>query len=387
MVEWQIGYDLVRELILACGILVALIFVGYILVGGLLSLQYSSKRTENKAENVKLVITTIASESVRNALMNTIEHTTENFGEYDIHCVLDEGSDLKDELVAMDSITTIVVPDTYTCSARAKGRAINYFIETHVEDGFWYGFLDDDNLILDDEFLYEIPHYEQLDYAAMNPVLTPREGGSLTTFVADHMRLMEDLTSFRVFTGLLGKPYIGFHGELLCARGSVLKEIGFDHDTMVEDFVFAMKLIDNGWKTWQSKTRVSILSPHTITAFYKQRRRWFLGIIEYLPESPRITKYLIGSRSLLWTLGITGNWIMFPLWLWAGGLRIALRLQLAVNLAGLLYAGTCLLSARDLSRWRAVGVLFLIPICSFMEHTAPLYGIFRPNNDFVVIEK
>lgn len=380
--------DTLRELILASGIMVALVFVLYVAGGAIISTRYVPRRADKKAENVALAITTIASESVQDALYETIEHTQENFGEYDLYCVVDEGSDLQSELAAWSGIDLVVVPASFSCTARAKGRAIHYFIETVVEgtDDMWYGFIDDDNLVLDDEFLYEIPAYADDGYVAMNPILTPREGGSLTTFVADNMRLVDDLTVFRAFTGLLGKPYLGFHGELLVARGDVLRDVGFDFDTMVEDFVFAMHLLDDGYRTWQSDTRVSVLSPHTIREFYHQRRRWFLGILEYLPDAPIKAKVVVGSRSLLWVLGFTGSWVLFPLWLWSGGLSTGPIIQSLVVLAGIIYVISCFLSVRVVG-WRGIFIPFLVPICSLMEHTAPWYGILRPNTDFVVIEK
>ena len=202
------------------------------MVAGLLgSATYRTETADEPAENVRLVITTIASEAVRDALFETIQHTLSNFEEYELYCVLDEGSDLQSELVAMDRIRTVVVPDEYEVEAKAKGRAMQYFV-------------DDDNRILDDRFLREIPHYEAEGYRAMNPVITPRPGRSLVTFMADHIRLVDDLAIYRLFTGVLGRPYLGFHGELLCARGDLLCEVGFDRETIVEDFGFALELAE-----------------------------------------------------------------------------------------------------------------------------------------------
>lgn len=65
-------------------------------------------------------------------------------------------------------------------------------IETVVPENpeGWYSFVDDDNLVLDDAFLYEIPYYDARGYGAMNSVLTPRRGDSSLTFVMDHIRLL-----------------------------------------------------------------------------------------------------------------------------------------------------------------------------------------------------
>ena len=36
----------------------------------------------------------------------------------------------------------------------------------------------------------------------------------------DFIRKYDDVTVFRFFTGLLGIPYIGMHGEMLTVKGS-----------------------------------------------------------------------------------------------------------------------------------------------------------------------
>lgn len=377
----------VSRFVLLVGVFVTLIFVGYILLGIAATILYTTNKADQKANNVKLAITTLASNNVKPALFNTIEHTVENFGEYEIYCVLDEGSDLQAELERMDEISTVVVPTDYRCKAVAKGRAINYFIETEVEDDYWYGFLDDDNLILDDEFLYEIPYYEERGYGAMNPVLLPRPGRSSITFMADHIRTSDDMTIFRVFTGLVGKPYVGFHGELLCARGDLLREITFDRPTIVEDFSFAMELTKRGHKVWQSRTYVSILSPHSIKAFFKQRRRWFLGIASYIPKSPNITKGVVGSRTVLWSLGITGNWILFPLWVSERALALPTSIHYSVLTGGLVYALICIVGAYRLSGLKGILLFPLIPVCALMEHLGPVYALFNRDASFVVIDK
>ena len=369
------------------GVLVGLVFLGYILLGLAGAMVYQPRRADEKAENVKLAITTIASDGVRNALMNTIDHTVENFSDYDIHCVIDEGADLQDELLARDDITVVIVPDEYDCAAGAKGRAINYFIENVVEDGYWYGFIDDDNLIMDDAFLYEIPYYDERGYVAMNPNLVPRKGDSLITYLADQIRFLDDITIFRFFTGALKRPYIGFHGELLCARGDVLQDITFDRPTIVEDFAFAMELINQDLDTWQSSTKVSVLSPHDIGAFFKQRRRWYLGIIGYLPNAPRLTQLVTGSRMVMWTLGLAGSWLFLPLWLFGQNLGLPVVVHVLVLISGFMYVFVGLIGAVRLKGVRGLFFVPLMPLAALIEHLSPWYSLTNRDINFVVIDK
>ena len=261
---------MLTTVILYIGIFVAASLLFYFALGLVAYLTYEPKTAESKAENVRLVIPTIGDDHVRASLMECLEHHTQKFSEYELYCVTDEGADLEDELRAMGGFETVVVPDSYSCEAVAKGRAMQYFIDEVVADEqeYWYSFVDDDNLVLSDQFLYEIPHYEERGFGAMNSVLTPRKGDSRITYIMDHIRLLDDLTVFRAFTGMLGRPYIGFHGELLTVKGDVLHDIGFDRHSIVEDYAFAAELIKNGVRTWQSGTHVSILSPHSLVDLF-----------------------------------------------------------------------------------------------------------------------
>lgn len=385
---------LVIDTILITGVAVTLMYVLYNLFAIPFSLAYSTKSTDEPARNVKIVITTLASESVRNALYNTIEKTTEMFDDYEIFCLIDEGADLQEELKNRSDLETVIVPDEYQCRAEAKGRAINYFIETEVARENWYAFIDDDNVILDRKFLHEIPYYEPRGYRVMNPVLLPRQGESVLTYIADHIRLVDDLTIFRFFTGVMEEPYMGLHGELLCAKGDILQDITFDRKSIVEDFAFAMEVTRSDWKSWQSETRVSILSPHDILSFFKQRRRWFVGIATYLPKSPFITRAFIGPRVLLWGVAITGSWMLLPLWLVGIGPGLPLAIIALVMFGVLLYIGTGMIGivrlvldggATELPR--AVLSIFLIPVASLIEHLSPIYSVLRRDTSFVVIRK
>lgn len=371
------------------GILVGLAFTTMVGVGLLCSTLYRTDRGEEPVENLRLVIPTVAAEHVRPALLATIEHTVTQFPGYEVYCVLDEGSDLEVELRARDDITTVVVPEAFECEAVAKGRAIQYYIESVVEASpdHWYGFIDDDNRILDDSFLYEIPQYEARGYRAMNPVLVPRQGRSVVTFMTDHIRYVDDISIYRLFNGVLGRPYLGFHGELLCARGDLLHEVGFDRETIVEDFAFALELAKRETKVWQSATRVSVLSPHDVRSFLDQRARWYLGIARYLPQSPVVSQVVVGLRIAIWTIAVTSSWLLLPMWLLGYGLTLPIWLVVILALGTVLYVGTVALGARRVGGLRGASLLVLTPVYALLEQVVPLYALWTGEREFVVIEK
>lgn len=371
------------------GVLVGLAFTGMVGIGLLSSLLYSTDRADEPVENLRLVIPTVAADHVRPALVETIEHTVSRFPDYEVYCVLDEGSDLEAELVGHDDISTVVVPEGFDCDAVAKGRAIQYFIEQVVdaEPDYWYGFVDDDNRILDDTFTYEIPHYEARGYRAMNPVLVPRPGRSVLTFMTDHIRYVDDVSIYRLFNGVLGRPYLGFHGELLCARGDVLREVGFDRDTIVEDFAFALELAKRDVRVWQSATRVSVLSPHDVRSFLDQRSRWYLGIARYLPRAPLVSQVVVGLRIAIWTVAVTSSWVFLPLWVLGYGLTLPSWFVVLLALGSLLYVGTIALGARRIGGLRGTALLALTPVYALLEQIVPLYALWTGEREFVVIEK
>lgn len=377
------------QLVLYIGVFVGSVILAYFILGFVANLIYSPKKASHKAEKVRIAIVTIGSESVRDALMECIEHHKAMFSDYELYCVTDEGADLQQELEAIQGVETIVVPESYTCKAVAKGRAIQYFINTVVAEDpdYWYSFLDDDNLVLDDSFLYEIPYYNQKGYGAMNSILHPRKGKSKITFVMDHVRLLDDLTVFRAFTGFFGRPYIGFHGELLTARGDVLLNVGFDRKTIVEDYAFAAELIKENVKTWQSSTRVSILSPHSVLDLFKQRSRWFIGTWNLLRHTSPITKLATGVRITSWLLAIIAGPIGTIVWWLSGDVPIPFIVRIAPIAAAVVYGGTYLYGTWMLKGWERLPMVFAIPLCAVFEASSPLYAILFSDRDFTVVEK
>ena len=242
-----------------------------------LSAAYRHHQSTTKAQNVRFVVTTIASSRVKDSLKEVLSKL-DSFG-VPIYVLIDEGSELTDWLAEKD-VKLVVVPRDFTTEAIAKARAMDYFVKNYVQDKDWYVFFDDDSYPLDDKFLYEIPYYEEHGYVGGNGNLVPRRGKSVYTYILDHYRFLDDIIFFRATQGTLRHPSIGFHGEGLILKGSVLKEIGFGFNSITEDFRFAMELCKKGYRTWHSSTRVSFKSPNSIRDFIRQRARWFKGITQ-----------------------------------------------------------------------------------------------------------
>ncbi len=276
----------------------------FLIAGSIGYVIYKPKKKPYKSYNVEFVLVTVANNKVKNALKESLGNLRKRFRNYLVWVVIDEGAELTNYLSSMSSsdpyLRLVVVPQTYIRSCKGKARAMKYFIEHFVEPDNWYVFLDDDNIVLDDHFLYEIPYYEEVGYVAFNPILKPRRGNSTIAYVIDWIRYFNDLTLYRFFTGFLGKPFLGLHGELLGIKGHVLRELNFNHASITEDFSLAIELVKNDYKTWQSRTIVSIKSPNSLSDLQKQRARWFKGVLKDLRRAPNLMRAIVAVKSFLW---------------------------------------------------------------------------------------
>jgi len=273
---------------------------------GFLSYPYRCGRSTGKAGNVEFVIPSVADGRTINSLREVVDVLRSRFPGYRIWIVVDEGCS-----VCIEGAETVAVPSSFP-GKPCKGRALEFFRRSYVKPNTWYCFLDDDSYPLSDDFLYEILFYEGRGYVAANGVLTPRMGRSHLCYILDHLRLWDDLFIFRLNTGLLGKPYIGLHGELLILHGKVLKDISFPLNSITEDFNYAQKLVRNGYRTWQSRTKVSIRSPNNVKDFWRQRARWMRGILHDLKLCNPISMMFVLFRIVG---GIASSMLFAPLWL------------------------------------------------------------------------
>ena len=343
---------------------------------------------------VEFVVVTRALESVLPTLREVIERVRSGFPGYTIWVVTDDDSPGLDELVEWRrslGFRLVVVPSTYR-RGRFKSRAIQYFIDYYVDRGKWYVFLDDDSYPLDDRFLCEldpsIPVY--------NGVIYPRRGRSLLAWLADGSRFFHSITRQRLALGVLHKPIYGLHGELLIARGEVLKRVPIASDSIVEDTLYAARLIRAGIPAGMVSTRVSILSPNSIRDFWRQRARWQLGVLRDMlrglyPPSLALAR---GSDVLIWLLAPLSP----AIWVYAGVHLIAhghLSVQALGALALLLYASVIIhhgqVAVRELGPLRGLALTLagLYPLM-LAYYGSPIYAVANARSilsRFVIIDK
>ncbi len=343
------------------------IFSAYHIMG-LISYKLYKVKRGNIRQDAEIVIVTRGNDIVRDSLNDAINHNRK-YGNLTI--LTEDDANMN----SIHNIDIIRVPKDYRNDLIGKGRALNYFVENFVKDDKWYIFLDDDNLLLTDDIFYEISVYEKLGYVASNPILIPRLGSSKITYIMDWVRYFDDLLTFKTFTGLMGKPLIGMHGEMFTVKGSILREIKFEHKTLTEDFRFASELVKHNYKTWQSKSKISILSPNTLTDLYKQRGRWFRGLCSDIRYTNSLVKALMGIRLLSWIIGIFGSWAFAVLWLIFEPFWYAI-------IGGIIYWYIYAYGIKKINMWE---YLVLIPLYGILESFSWTQGLFR--REYVVIDK
>jgi egghead protein (zeste-white 4 protein) len=213
------------------------------------------------ADNYLVVVVTVGTEKVLPALRETVAQLRR----LGLRYVVVSSRPL-------DMPNVLVVPKDQDGT---KYKAVRWFALSHARPDTWYIFLDDDSYPLDTKFLQDIAYYGARGYVAGNGVIVPRPGRSALAYALDWVRHFDDLTRFRFALEVLRRPIFGMHGELLIIRGDVLREIWpAMGDTVTEDFRLAMELVRRRYRTFQSRTYVSIKSPNSLRDFIRQRTRW-----------------------------------------------------------------------------------------------------------------
>ncbi|MFT4344196.1 MAG: glycosyltransferase, partial [Candidatus Woesearchaeota archaeon] len=91
----------------------------------------------------------------------------------------------------------------------------------------------------------------------------------------------------------LFKTGIWFFGAFACYRRSVIEKIGyFKTDTLTEDMDTAMEIYLSGYRTinvWDALGHT--VAPDTLSAFFKQRTRWWMGVLQSLAKNRALFHY------------------------------------------------------------------------------------------------
>lgn len=228
-----------------------------------------------------------------------------SYTKYDIWVVTDAQEEFK-------GCRTLIVPQNYSCNAIYKGRALQYAVEIRRKEQIsskdLYIFHLDDESLITKQTLCSI-----LSYLEGNP--KPISEGLIVYPVREKeaikiSNLMDTLRPFCCFECLdmmaSGNPaYI--HGSNLLVRSDVEEAVSWENGkTLAEDTLFAIKAeIKYGSEAfgWHGGV-VEEKSPLTLKDLFRQRRRWFYGLIQnfkYFCFGEQIRQSL---RALIWASGL-----------------------------------------------------------------------------------
>ncbi|MDM8001104.1 MAG: glycosyltransferase family 2 protein [Dehalococcoidia bacterium] len=340
-------------------------------------------------KTVDIVITTLGDQRLLGSLSKVIEKTL-SVANGKVYLLTEEDASKKvTEYARSAGLVVLLVPKEWD-SGRAKGRAIWWFAQEVADENRWYMFLDDDSYPLDDRFQCDVARYEEEGKLLGNCILVPRRGKSLLPHLCDNLRYADDRFSLGLaLNHLMGKPVFGMHGEGMLVRGDILKRYWKGITSIVEDAEFGIRA-GEGTKFFRSSTEISILSPHSIGDFWKQRRRWYLGLMSILPKYPLASRVLVSVRMLTWSLGFLGiiAWIFIPILLITGGLSSSIvAIDLTIVSCFLLSLVFFIVGARRTKTMPQAVVLF--PIYSTIGALLPLYVLLTLNRGrgFDVIDK
>jgi beta-1,4-mannosyltransferase len=191
-----------------------------------------------------------------------------------------------------DPIRVLNIPTTYATpnGARFKTRANQYAMEARRDagenDDHTYVYHLDDDTHIGKDTAASLAEFIELDggrYLLAQGVLAfPHElTPSKFCRLADSIRPADDLTRFAFFTGAIGTPLGGLHGEHLIIRADVEDEIGWDFpDTVIEDAYFAIQFAIRYPRRSTTLNSYSYgASPASIRDLIRQRRRWIEGLL------------------------------------------------------------------------------------------------------------
>jgi hypothetical protein len=317
--------------------------------------------------------------------------------EVKFYLLLDEPCD---SIYIENGLNILMVPSNFqTKYAKYKARALEYFRQQMKLSG------DDWVLHLDEESILMMPDlYQCIDFILSGKFKFGRGvilynsheyfKNELLT-VLDSIRVGDDLGRFTVQHCLLNKAIFGLHGSFLLVNGEVENRITWDNKysySLVEDFAFAMKCNELGYKCGQISGIVREISPKSLQDLIIQRRRWFSGIWQLPHLYARILAVLwtLSPLNILITLIHIPLCMIFPMKspLWLDILSsFSFIVCIYIYLIGIYVQDLDLkLPLRTRIYHLLIGFI-LIPTCSVIESYAVLYSLIYPAISFDVIKK
>jgi cellulose synthase/poly-beta-1,6-N-acetylglucosamine synthase-like glycosyltransferase len=186
------------------------------------------------------------------------------------------------------------------------------------------------------------------------------------------------------------------HGSNLLLRSDVEEEVGWNNGkTFAEDSLFAIaarRKLGSGVFGWHGGV-VEEKSPYNLRDIFRQRKRWFYGLIQNLKYLALREKILQVTRALIWSSGFVSGLVSIFALLIPQNIPVVLRIffLMASVLWLLSYQIGAFLNSRYLSRLKRLQFHLLTlastPLIGMIECAIPVLSLIRRPRTFEVIEK
>ncbi|KAJ3062540.1 hypothetical protein HK102_008732 [Quaeritorhiza haematococci] len=305
---------------------------------------------------------------------------------------------LTDEPYFFENINCYTCPKSFkTANSKYKARALEWYRQTmRYTEHDWVIHLDEESVI-DDESVracLEFIWYETDCHWGQGVILYNqyKYWTNWIFTVADAIRVGDDLSRFQLQYNYFKRPMFGAHGSFLMTNGLVENAITWDLGSLTEDYQFAMRAWERGFRCGSVPGLIREQSPQGFLDFLKQRRRWYVGI-KRLPERlPRVWAFFwtLGIFSLYGTIAsvFLGLYFKFQTPRWFGLLK-------DFSFCTFVYLYLLGIFVQDLDKGvfpllviLRLPATFLVQfVACVLEGCAVMYGLIWPPKDFDVIKK
>jgi egghead protein (zeste-white 4 protein) len=312
-------------------------------------------------------------------------------------------------LPPLPEIVPLVVPDGYRTRRGSlyKARALQYAVErSALPDRAWIMHLDEEShitrsVVLGISRAVAEEHSSESPRIGQGLILYHRNLEEDLLFgLADSIRSGDDVGRFYI-QHRLGVTLFGLHGSFILVRNDIEKDIGFDvgpGGSVTEDAFWALQQMALGRRCRWVDGVVVEQAPQRLRDFLKQRRRWFVGLVQVVLRAPVPLRwrlplaFSIAAWSVAW-LGVLYTYVNLltgvdtPDVIWLAG-TFAFAVYVAQYLVGLRVN----MDHRGIHGfWRRARLyvlqVLLVPVFALMEASGVVYGIVKPGCGFHVISK
>lgn len=313
------------------------------------------------------------------------------------YVVLDNGLGTRLCQALPSFIEVIIVPGTFlTKRAKYKARALEYFRQSqHLTQADWVLHLDEESMIdktVIRSCLEFIERGEEdvgmgtIHYNAVN------HWTNAFLSAAEVVRMSEDFGRFQLPVRLCRRPLLGWmHGSWILINGEVENRVTWETACVAEDFWFAYDAVALGYKFGWLHAIVREQPPETVRDFFRQRRRWYTGILSINSSIVRL--------ALVASVGGEAGFLLVPLYTLMGGRVLVPRWMffwLMWNLVTDVHVLMVASITQDVTTadvpWltvveNAVKSVLLAPFVHLLQAGALISCILKPAKGFEVITK